>query len=284
MSTQVVLGLRDILDAPEVIESRWQTEGAYDAIEEFFDQVLIYGMQDVYNLAKQYHFRSGIMRKIHYCGYVCTPAIARYSARARAQTLANSPLGTRMILVMAGGGADAYPMMNMVLEALPQVMSQRPVVVVMITGPFMPVEQRHKLESSSRGLTVRVRASVSDILSYLDAADLVISMAGYNSTVEILRSGKPAILIPRSGPSAEQRTRARLFAEHHWVQYLDPSGLDPGLLARTILNNLETGPENDLRVVNKPDLDGASEAVKQLLSLLTSEMVRQETCQLITQK
>ena len=31
--TRVILGLRDILDSPEVTINRWQVEGAYDAIE-----------------------------------------------------------------------------------------------------------------------------------------------------------------------------------------------------------------------------------------------------------
>jgi predicted glycosyltransferase len=155
--------------------------------------------------------------------------------------------------------------------------------MTMVTGPFMPADHRHKLEARSRGLPVRVRNSVSDILSYLEAADLVISMAGYNSTVEILRSGKPAILIPRAGPSEEQRTRARLFAARNWVRYVDPSESDPDCLAQTILLSLEAGQGNDRGIDNEPNLEGAREAVDQLLSLLTPELVRQETCQLFAQ-
>jgi predicted glycosyltransferase len=283
MGTRVFLGLRDILDAPEVIEGRWRTEGAYDAMEEFYDQVLIYGMRDVHNVAEQYHFQPEVLKKIHYCGYVCTPVTARYVSRARTQSLANTREGTRMILVMAGGGADAFPMMSAVLDALPLVLSHRPCVVVMVTGPFMPAEQRHKLEMRSRGLPVRVRNTVSDVLSYLEATDLVISMAGYNSTVEILRSGKPAILIPRVGPSAEQRTRARLFASRNWVQYLDLSESDPDRLAQTIVLNLDARPGKERGIDTKPNLEGARAAVDQLLSSLTPELVRQEICQLITQ-
>lgn len=188
-----------------------------------------------------------------------------------------------MILVMAGGGADAFPMMSAVLDALPLVQSTRPCRVVMITGPFMPAEQRHKLETRSHGLPVRVRNSVSDVLSYLEATDLVISMAGYNSTVEILRSGKPAILIPRVGPSAEQRTRASLFAARNWLQYVDLSEATPGRLAEAILLNLDAKPGRERGIENNPNLEGARTAVIQLLSLLSPELVRQELCQLVPQ-
>jgi predicted glycosyltransferase len=283
MGTQVVLGLRDILDAPEVIISRWRAEGAFDAMAEYCDQVLIYGMRDLFDLAREYHFQPEVMHKIHYCGYVCTPAMARYSTRARSQALASASDGAKLILVMAGGGADAYPMMSAILDALPLVLSQQPCVVNMVTGPFMPAEQRHKLEACARGLPVRVRNSVSDILSYMEAADLVISMAGYNSTVEVLRSEKPAILIPRAGPSAEQRTRARLFASRHWVQTIDPTEADPDRLSQAMLLGMQNRPGNGRVSENKPNLEGAREAVDQLLSLLAPELIRQETCQFITQ-
>src|SRR5215510_7975042 len=50
MSTQVVLGLRDILDSPEIISRRWRAEGAYEAIERYYDMVLVYGKQEVFDL------------------------------------------------------------------------------------------------------------------------------------------------------------------------------------------------------------------------------------------
>ncbi len=264
--TKVILGLRDILDAPEVIRRRWQTEGAYDAIDKYYDQVLVYGMQEVYDVARQYHFKPKVNRMLHYCGYVCTQASSRYAARARTQSLANTKTGTRLILVMAGGGADAYPMMRSVIDALPLVLAHQSCVVKLITGPFMPAEQRHDLEGRGRGLPVRVKNTVSDILSYLDAADLAISMAGYNSTVEILNSGKPAILIPRAGPSAEQRTRARLFADRGWIEFIDPDEVTPDRLSQAVLKNLDSRVEQ--ASTEKPNLKGVHSAVERLFALM----------------
>ena len=53
--TKIVLGLRDILDAPSVVEEHWRTEGAYDAVEEYYDLVLIYGMRELFDMAEHYH-------------------------------------------------------------------------------------------------------------------------------------------------------------------------------------------------------------------------------------
>jgi predicted glycosyltransferase len=49
-NTQIVLGLRDILDAPEVVQRRWRAEGAYAAVERYYDRVLVYGERVVFDL------------------------------------------------------------------------------------------------------------------------------------------------------------------------------------------------------------------------------------------
>lgn len=264
--TKIVLGLRDILDAPEVVRRRWEVEGAYDAIERYYDQVLVYGRREVFDLAEQYGFPAAVSARMRYCGYVCTPETPRYTARARAKCLAGADPGTRLIVVMAGGGADAYPMMQTLLEALPAINERERCVMALITGPFMPAEQRRALEARARGLPARVWLSVSDTLSYIDAADVVVAMAGYNTTMEILQSGRRAILIPRAGPSAEQRMRTRLFAERGWVEMIDPDELCPAAAAQTVIATL--GRRAPAACHERPDLGGLDGAVGRLLDLL----------------
>jgi len=111
--------------------------------------------------------------------------------------------------------------------------------------------------------------SVNDSLSYISAADLVISMAGYNTSVEILRMKKPAILVPRAGPSAEQRTRAKLFARKHWVDMIDPDELTAEVLAQRISYHLRHRNERNPR--DLPNLNGAAAAANFTLSVLDSK-------------
>jgi len=267
--TKIVLGLRDILDAPEVVQQRWSTEGAYQAVERYYDRVLVYGMRDLYDVAEQYRFSPLINSKLRYCGYVCTTEKAQAAERIRARYLAGSPDQTRLIVGMAGGGADAYPMMRSLLDALPMLQTRGRCVLVLITGPFMPADQVADLQKRARHAPVRLFPSVDDTLSYIAAADVVVAMAGYNTTAEILRLKKPAVLIPRSGPSAEQRTRARLFAARHWVEGVDPDNLSPELLADRILDCLNYPPAWSTR--NRPDLHGLLVTVYQLLALLYAD-------------
>lgn len=281
--TKIVLGLRDILDAPEVVQSRWKIEGAYDAVEQYYDRVLIYGMREVFDLAEQYRFSPRLADRLHYCGYVCESekqGAAELSTGSRAVRSAKHNAGAalrrrlltganacaKLVVAMAGGGADAYPMMRTLVDALPAIQRRQHSFLVLITGPFMPLEMREDLKARAQGLPVRIITSVDDTNSYLQAADLVVAMAGYNTSVEILQSGKRAIFVPRRGPSAEQRTRAQLFAARGWVDMLDPDELSADTLAPLVVQNLSLGSTSITPY--KPDLQGVHVAAEQLLDLL----------------
>ncbi len=261
----VVLGMRDILDAPEIIRRHWRLEGAFDAVEKYYDEVLIYGSQDVFDVSKQYRWPAGAAGRLRYCGYVCSPvppasAQNPASARVRASHLNGEPEAD-LIVAMAGGGADAYGLFDTLLEAAPELGADRPTTIVVVTGPFMPPAQREALARRA-GSRVHVLPEVSDSLSYLAAADLVVAMAGYNTTAEILRLGTPAVLVPREGPSAEQQIRAQLFAERGWVQWLAPAELTGPSLAGAVRNGL--AGRRCVPLIG-PDLDGVAAATDRLL-------------------
>lgn len=263
--TRVVLGLRDILDAPEVVQHRWRVEGAYDAIERYYDLVLVYGCREIFNLAEQYSFSAALASRLRYCGYLCTSVGALHALQTRAQALSGAKEGAKLIVVTGGGGADAYPVMRALLEAFPAIRARQPATLALITGPFMPPDLWQDLRMRARGLPVHIRISVSDMPDYIEAADLVVAMAGYNTTMEILRGGRRAILIPRVGPSAEQRLRTKLFAAQGWVDTMDPNDLQARPLAELVLKNLERGPK--INAPTEPDLQGLNVAVNHLLTL-----------------
>jgi predicted glycosyltransferase len=136
----------------------------------------------------------------------------------------------------------------------------------------MPVELIADLERRAGRLPIQMLEAVNDSTSYISAADLVIAMAGYNTSVEILRMKTPAILIPRAGPSLEQRTRARLFSEKGWVTMIDPDELTPDSLAQSITTQL-THPSRS-KPSTLPNLSGASVAAKHTLAVLASKKDR----------
>lgn len=267
IGTQVVLGIRDILDDPQVVINRWTIEGAYDAVEQYYDRVLIYGMKDVYDVVTQYKFPDSIADRVRYCGYVCNPAIPTSAAEIRARHLAGTSANTRFVVAMAGGGADAYPMMSALVDMMVKMQNDQPTVLVLITGPFMSEPLIADLKQRAQGPVIVVE-SVNDTLSYISAADLTIAMAGYNTSAEILRMKKPAILIPRDGPSAEQRTRASLFAARRWVDTIMPEELTPDFLRHKVIGQLKGSLRGAYAPITRPDLHGVMVAANQILALL----------------
>jgi predicted glycosyltransferase len=267
--TRLVLGLRDILDAPATIRQRWHLEGAFEAVERHYDEVLVYGTREVFDVSTEYAWPAHLDTRLSCCGYVCYSAPIPSRKRVRRRLLRDHP-DAALVVAMAGGGADGYRLFETLVEAVPAMAAHRPVVLLVVTGPFLPAAQRARLKELAQDLPVIVRKSVPDSLTYLNAADLVVAMAGYNTTAEILSLGRRALLVPRSGPSAEQRLRASSFAARGWVHWLDPDTLAPPVLAGAVLEALEAEPVPPDE--HGPDLRGRQRAVAHLT--LGSPVVR----------
>ncbi|WP_374970472.1 glycosyltransferase family protein [Terrabacter sp. BE26] len=270
----VVLGLRDIIDDPGVVRRRWTAEGAYEALEEFYDEVLVYGSDDVLDVAREYAWPQGPSQRLAYAGYVCGrphPRARRLAVVADGDRRGEAngrrrrdPMRPPTVVVVAGGGADAHPMMAGVLDAAEAVHEETGARFELITGPFMPRARVTELRRRSKQLPMTgVRRRVHG-RGRVARADLVVSMAGYNTTIELLNDGTPALLVPRSGPSAEQRIRASLFAQRGWVHWLDPDLLGTSAVADAIVRALST----PLSPTVAADLGGRTAAVARLTSHL----------------
>lgn len=265
--TRVVLGLRDILDAPETIRRRWQLEGAFAAVEEHFDEVLVYGSRDVFDVAEEYQWPMSIRDRLRYCGYVCAETPDDTVEALRRRYLGDLQ-DAAFVVAMAGGGADATELFDTLVRSVPLLSKSRPCVVAVVTGPFFPPDERARLIELGNG-RVTVVPSVADSLTYMRAADLVVAMAGYNTSAELLTTRARALLVPRRGPSAEQRMRASRFASRRWVSWLPPERLSAGDLAAAMAAALDT-PRAPMQ--NEPDLGGRRRAAMHLLDRYDDEV------------
>jgi predicted glycosyltransferase len=257
----LVLGLRDILDHPDVVRQQWERDGSLDAIDELYDAVLIYGERRLFDVAAAYGLSPQARARVRYCGYVCHPMGTGSSPEREDQS--------RLILAVAGGGADAQPVMAATIDAVQRLNGWR---LLAVTGPFMPEPLREGLQRRAEGLPVRQVGVADDVPSLMARADVVVARAGYNTTVEACRSGVPTVLVPRAGPSQEQRLRARAFAARGWVTAVEPEDVDGERLAKEIAVAAEAGPINPAEG-DGPDLAGLDVAVEALLDLAPTPRV-----------
>ena len=258
----VVLGLRDILDAPEVTRRVWESEGAYEALHRYYDRILIYGSQEMFGTSSVYGLPMPLLGT-HYCGYVVKQDPVRRAKEIR-RTLRRPQ--RRYVFVSAGGGGDAQLLMRTYVQAVRLLGSDVDFATLMAVGVNAPSGIPLELEAAAQGLPIRIVPYVDDSQSHIAAADLVVCMAGYNTLSEVLYLKKKALVVPRGGPSAEQRTRARLFAQRRLIDVLDPADLSPGTLAQRLAEDLERNdyPAEDAAL----PMDGARQAVDRLLELM----------------
>jgi predicted glycosyltransferase len=195
----VVLGLRDITDEPGAVEREWDRSGAFEAIRSVYDRILVYGDPRLRTTAQDLRLPERFPDKVKLVGYLARP-ITGVSYQGNEPT----------ILVTAGGGGDGHQLLSgylSFLESLPAPARFRSIVV---TGPFLSRNRQREVRARCRAIGHGI-----DVLSFTDrfeamlaSAKGVVSMAGYNTVVEILSAGVPALLVPRRTPRMEQMIRA----------------------------------------------------------------------------
>lgn len=156
--------------------------------------------------------------------------------------------------------------MDTFIETVHAMNSYLPFNSIINVGPFMHEEQSRLLKQKTGGLPVVVTESRQDIIHYLKKADLVISMAGYNTISEIMRYRKKAIIIPRPGPSAEQTMRTQIMSQRGLFNTIHPRDLTAENLSELILKTLSNGYAMNEEMI--PELNGAANAAEAMFSTI----------------
>jgi len=105
------------------------------------------------------------------------------------------------------------------------------------------------------------------MMGCIDAADLVVSMAGYNTICEILSLRKRAIVVPRVRPVQEQWMRAERMAKLGLLRAIHPDHVTPMKLMGAVIEELNADDGGSQKAYNV-DLDGMSRVVSSLYALL----------------
>jgi predicted glycosyltransferase len=237
-NTAVVLLLRDILDDAATTIDQWKRQSAYDLIERYYQKILVAGLPELYDVREEYQFPASLRAKVHFCGYVARQAGPETRREIRHQLrIAESD---RMILVTAGGGEDGYSLIRTYLEGLATWGGDLGLKTLVVTGPELA--QSHRREArrlASHCPQVRLIEFTDEMMNYMNAADVVVSMAGYNTICEILSLRKRAVIVPRVEPVKEQLIRAERMARLGLLKMIHPAQLTPWTLMTTVGSEVE---------------------------------------------
>lgn len=262
-ATKLVLGLRDILDSAAVIRDQWRKQDIPRVIEEHYDSILVYGARNIFDTAAAYGLHE-VTDKVRHCGYLCRPLAGNASGAVVKRAWPNR---RHFVVVTAGGGHDAQPMMRASLDAVRLIDPDKRPEVLLITGPLMAIEQRAELRRQAAGLPVTVEDRVPDAAVPMAAADLVVTMGGYNTVMEALRFGRQTIVVPRNGPSVEQKIRASLLDQMGLVRAVMLDEATAPRLAQQITAALEAPMEPKVQF----KFDGLSNVLAGVKALLGTD-------------
>lgn len=260
---RVICSLRDILVEKSDVEA--YERRVVDALNRDFDALWVHADPRVVRLDETFSRLNDIAIPVVYTGFV-TP---RPRADARGRIFRNLGLSEETSLVVAsvGGGKVGGPLLAAVVAAFGRMTGLMRLEI--FTGPFLPPEWAEKIAGFSGG-RIRVSTFTHDFLSFLAAADLSISMAGYNTCMNVMAAGCPAFLWPFS-QNREQRLRAERLAGLGPVRVLTDADLEPLRLSGLMVAALDEAKGRDAPRRRPPlDLDGAAACARWLASWMGS--------------
>lgn len=244
----VVCSVRDIL--VEKGDPQAYAERVVATLNRFFDAVWVHADPAFVRLEETFDRVAEIEAPLVYTGFV-TPAPAP-GARERVRAELGLGAGQRLVVASAGGGSVGMPLLEAAVRAFDRPAIPADARLMVFAGPFLPAADFECLRALAGGRT-RVERFSADFLSLLAAADLSISMAGYNTTMNLLAARVPALVWPFA-QNREQRMRSERLAARGALRVLSDADLDPGRLAELSGERL-SGPRPPGGIV---DLGGAA--------------------------
>ncbi|WP_416067951.1 glycosyltransferase family protein [Rhizobium sp. ZK1] len=225
--TTLVLGLREIMDAPHLLEAEWKRNSVMQKIDQYYDSIWVYGPPDFYDPLVGLDVPAGVRRKMDFVGFL-----------QRSVSKGKNSLNARKddyILVTTGGGGDGSDLVHDVMNAYEadETLTQKALIVL---GPYMPAAERAKLVKKGEKIPyIEVIEFDNHMEELIDGATAVVAMGGYNTYCEILSFDKPALIVPRVAPREEQLLRARRASELGLIDMLLPEqSADPAIMAETL--------------------------------------------------
>ncbi|MEO1208328.1 MAG: glycosyltransferase [Cyanobacteria bacterium J06638_20] len=238
MGTKVVSSLRDIVVTKQ--DQERHEAKVCKLMNRYFDQLLIHGDPQFMPLERSFSRVADLDCPVHYTGYVVQDDPHITAKRANAASIPPQPL----ILVSVGGGRFGHELLDCVAVAAEHLEQQVPHQIQMFTGPFSPDSVVQRMQAIARQRpNLTVECYTPNLLEYMSRADLSISMAGYNTTMNVLTTGVRSMLLPFKGnDDQEQSIRSERLEELGVVSVIRPDDLNPERFAQRVVDMLAQTP------------------------------------------
>lgn len=220
----IVSSVRDILATPKPE----RMVATCDLVRRFYDLVLVHGDPRLIPLTTTFPAAESIADRIAYTGYIDAPPSTKQPVMPDPAT----KLTSQEVLISAGGGAVALPIMKAVAAARPLSQLRDHPWRCRIAAHEL-AEVRAELGPAAAGLILE--PPHPDFTYRLRRCAVSLSRAGYNTVVDILSAQARAVLIPfAAAGETEQELRAEIMAQHQLMSFIREENINPARLAAAL--------------------------------------------------
>ncbi|WP_300464689.1 glycosyltransferase [Desulfobacula sp.] len=237
---KVVCSLRDIL--VEKKDSLKYETRVIEALNSWFDAVLVHSDPQLIKLSASFSRLDKIKIPLVYTGFVTPVPDPEQVGRIRQEMGVTGK--DRLIVASAGGGNVGAPLLRAVVNAYKELSSTEDVMLKVCTGPYMAAEDKAYLRSFA-GKNIHIEEFTREFVSLLGASDLSISMAGYNTCMNIVAARVPSLVWPFR-QNREQRERALNLARFVPMTLLEDQDLTPLRLSQLMETKNDRQPQKTI--------------------------------------
>ncbi len=221
--------LRDIL--VEKKDKQKYEKRVLNILNSSFDGMLIHSDPAFIPLETSFEKTDAITVPLHYTGFIAPQPKNPGNGMGIRQDL-KLQSDDKLIVASIGGGSVGAELLRATVEAVSLLDSDNSMCVHLFTGPYSDPGLQDELRKRANG-HITIHDFCPNFPDWLEAADLSISMAGYNTCMNLLAAGIPALLYPFA-QNREQRLRASAFFSTAPFALLEEMDLAPVRLAKQI--------------------------------------------------
>ena len=219
-----------------------------------FDGLLIHSDPDFIPLQETFGSMESITIPYKYTGFIAPVTSRQQADKTLRQELGLSNQDKLVVASIGGGNVGAELLQATAKAALLLERDTTNIHIHLFTGLYSAPDLQETLKQISSNITVH--SFCSNFPDWLEAADLSISMAGYNTCMNLLAAGIPALLYPFS-QNREQAMRISAFSKTSNFILLKAEDLIPDRLAGHITLQLRF-----LKKPSRVQLNGAFQSCK----------------------
>ncbi len=227
--------------------------------------MLIHSDPQFHRLEESFSAVTDIKCPIQYTGFVAQP-LTEVSTGTK-EDESDLSRANPTILISVGGGQLGYDLLDAAVMVAPILATRLPEYHLQIfTGAFISIDRFRALSIAAAGQTnLTLRKFTSQFLSYMQKSKLSISLGGYNTTMNILRTGVNSMILP-SNKDWEQTVRAEKLEKMGLLTMLQHEDLQSQQFADKIVRSIES--EHLPKFSKSFDLDGAEKTKIAIENLL----------------